>query len=83
MIATDKFVFAHLPRSGGTFVTGIINKIFSAACEIGHHLPRESCPKKKTTSPRSWGRFETLGNSTFHCITMCGPKMPQAYWSPG
>ena len=29
MIATDKFVFAHLPRSGGTFVTAVIKEVLS------------------------------------------------------
>ena len=41
MIVTDKFVFVHVPRSGGTFVSGVIRKFFPSAQEIGHHLPRE------------------------------------------
>ena len=28
MIVTDKFVFVHLPRTGGTFVTDMIMKFF-------------------------------------------------------
>lgn len=51
MIATDKFVFAHLPRSGGTFVGGIIKKFFPSACELGHHLPRELLPNKYSHLP--------------------------------
>jgi hypothetical protein len=45
MIVTDKFVFVHLPRSGGTFVTGVIRRFFPSAHEIGHHLPREFLPR--------------------------------------
>ncbi len=51
MIATDKFVFAHLPRSGGTFVTAVIKKFFPTAREIGHHLPRELLPKQYSRLP--------------------------------
>ena len=29
MIVTDKFVFVHLPRSGGTFVTAVIKEVLS------------------------------------------------------
>jgi len=46
MIVTDKFVFAHLPRSGGTFVSEVIRKFFPSALDIGHHLPRELLPRK-------------------------------------
>src|ERR1700757_5195110 len=46
MIVTDKFVFVHLPRSGGTFVTRVIRKFFPGAHEIGHHLPREFLPRE-------------------------------------
>jgi hypothetical protein len=51
MIVTDKFVFVHLPRSGGTFVTGVIKKFFPSAHEIGHHLPREFLPKEYSHLP--------------------------------
>jgi len=44
MIATDKFVFIHLPRTGGTFVAEVIKKFFPSAHEIGYHLPRVSLP---------------------------------------
>jgi hypothetical protein len=44
MIITDKFVFLHLPRTGGTFVTEIVRKFFPSAFEIGHHMPRELLP---------------------------------------
>jgi hypothetical protein len=44
MIVTDKFVFVHLPRSGGTFITELIRKFFPSAQEIGYHLPRALVP---------------------------------------
>jgi hypothetical protein len=51
MIATDKFVFAHLARSGGTFVSDVIRKFFPSAHEIGHHLPRELLPREYSHLP--------------------------------
>ncbi len=51
MIVTDKFVFAHLPRSGGTFVSDVIRKFFPSAHEIGHHLPRELLPGEYSHLP--------------------------------
>src|ERR687892_1600276 len=46
MIVTDKFVFVHLPRSGGTFVSEVIRKFFPSAHEIGYHLPRALLPRE-------------------------------------
>jgi len=51
MIVTDKFVFVHLPRSGGTFVSEVIAKFFPSAHEIGHHLPRELLPREYSHLP--------------------------------
>jgi hypothetical protein len=51
MLVTDKFVFGHLPRSGGTFVSEVIKKFFPSAHEIGHHLPRELLPRKYSHLP--------------------------------
>jgi hypothetical protein len=51
MIVTDKFVFVHLPRSGGTFVTSVIKKFFPLAHEIGHHAPRELLPREYSHLP--------------------------------
>jgi hypothetical protein len=51
MIVTDEFVFVHLPRSGGTFVSEVIRKFFPSAYEIGHHLPRELLPKEYSHLP--------------------------------
>jgi hypothetical protein len=51
MIVTDKFVFVHLPRSGGTFVSEVIRKFFSSAHEIGYHLPRTLLPREHSHLP--------------------------------
>ncbi len=51
MIVTDKFVFVHLPRSGGTFVTEVIRKFFPSAHEIGHHLSLEFLPREYSHLP--------------------------------
>ena len=51
MIVTDKFVFVHLPRSGGTFVSDVIRKFFPSAHEIGYHLPRTLLPKEYSHLP--------------------------------
>jgi hypothetical protein len=54
MIVTDKFVFVHLPRSGGTFVSDVIWKFFPSAQEVGYHLPR-------TLLPREYSHLPVLG----------------------
>ena len=51
MIVTDKFVFIHLPRSGGTFVSDVISKFFPTAREIGYHLPLSLLPKEFSHLP--------------------------------
>lgn len=51
MIVTDKFVFVHLPRTGGTFVSEVIRKFFPSAHEIGRHLPRELLPEEYSHLP--------------------------------
>lgn len=51
MLVTDKFVFVHLPRTGGTFVAEVIRKFFPSAREIGYHLPRELLPREYSHLP--------------------------------
>jgi hypothetical protein len=41
----------HLPRSGGTFISGIIKKFFPSAHELGHHFPRERLPQEYSHLP--------------------------------
>ncbi len=51
MLVTDKFVFVHLPRTGGTFVSEVVRKFFPSAREIGYHLPRELLPREYSHLP--------------------------------
>jgi hypothetical protein len=51
MIVTDDFVFVHLPRTGGTFVSEVIRKFFPSAHEVGHHLPRQLLPREYSHLP--------------------------------
>jgi len=51
VIITEKFVFLHFPRTGGTFITDLIMRFFPSAKEIGYHLPRSLVPKQYTHLP--------------------------------
>lgn len=51
MLVTDKFVFVHLPRAGGTFIYEVVTKFFPSAREIGYHLPRELLPREYSHLP--------------------------------
>ena len=51
MLVTDKFVFLHLPRAGGTFIYEVVTKFFPSAREIGYHLPRQLLPKEYSHLP--------------------------------
>ncbi len=51
MLVTDKFVFVHLPKTGGTFVSEVIRKFFPSVEDVGHHLPRELLPREHSHLP--------------------------------
>jgi hypothetical protein len=51
MLVTDKFVFLHFPRAGGTFVYDVVRKFFPSAREIGYHFPRELLPQEYSHLP--------------------------------
>jgi len=51
MIVTNKFVFVHFPRTGGTFITDVIMSCFPSAQEIGYHLPRFLLPSEYSHLP--------------------------------
>jgi hypothetical protein len=51
MLVTDNFVFVHLPRSGGTFVSDVIRKFFPSVREIGYHLPLSALPREFSGLP--------------------------------
>lgn len=44
MIATDRFVFLHLHKSGGSFVNACLLRFIPDARPIGYHLPRAFVP---------------------------------------
>ena len=44
MIVTDRLVFLHLHKSGGTFVNDFLLRFFPDARQIGYHLPRAYLP---------------------------------------
>ena len=51
MIATDRFVFLHLHKSGGTFVNDCLLRFVPGARRIGYHLPRHLIPGELATLP--------------------------------
>jgi hypothetical protein len=51
MIATDRFVFLHLHKSGGTFVNECLLRFVTGAREIGYHLPRQRIPAELSALP--------------------------------
>ena len=51
MIATDRFVFLHLHKSGGTFVNRFVQAFFPDARQIGYHLPRAFLPASCAALP--------------------------------
>jgi hypothetical protein len=51
MIATSRFVFLHLHKSGGTFVNEWLLRFFPDARPIGYHLPRREIPAESSGLP--------------------------------
>ena len=51
MIATDRFVFLHLHRSGGTFVNEWLLRFVPGARLIGYHFPRGLIPPDLAALP--------------------------------
>ncbi len=51
MIVTDRFVFLHLHKSGGTFVNECLLRFLPDARQIGYHLPRSMTPAKAASLP--------------------------------
>ena len=45
MIVTDRIVFLHLHKSGGTFVNALLMHCFRPALQIGYHLPYRELPR--------------------------------------
>ncbi|HMI37838.1 MAG TPA: hypothetical protein VK505_09470 [Steroidobacteraceae bacterium] len=51
MITTDRFVFLHLHKSGGTFVNECLLKFLPDARQVGYHLPRSMIPPESKQLP--------------------------------
>lgn len=45
MIVTDRLVFLHLHKSGGTFVNALLMRCVPSARQIGYHLPYRELPE--------------------------------------
>jgi len=45
MIISDKFVFLHLHKSGGTFVNHMMMRCIPSARRVGYHLPYAEIPE--------------------------------------
>ncbi len=46
MIVTERFVFLHLHKSGGTFVNECLLRFLPGARRLGYHLPRRLIPRE-------------------------------------
>jgi hypothetical protein len=51
MIATPRFVFLHLHKSGGTFVNECLLRYVPGARPLGYHLPRSMLPVEYLSLP--------------------------------
>jgi hypothetical protein len=84
MIATDRFVFLHLIKSGGSFVGEFLRRFVPSAHLIGSHLPRRLVPAEHAGLPMlgfvrnpwyyyvSWYHFQAerlLPNSLFTILS--------------
>lgn len=84
MIATDRFVYVHLHKSGGTFVNECLMRFFPGARRVGYHLPRSRIPEQLASLPVlgfvrnpwsyyvSWYSFQSRmpqPNALFRCVS--------------
>lgn len=51
MIVTDRLVFLHLHKSGGTFVNALLMHCVGSARQIGYHLPYRELPDEYRELP--------------------------------
>jgi hypothetical protein len=51
MITTERFVFLHLHKSGGTFINECLLRFLPEARHIGYHLPRTMTPPEAAHLP--------------------------------
>jgi hypothetical protein len=84
MIATERFVFVHLHKSGGSFVNECLLRFFPEARQIGYHLPVSMLPSELRALPVlgfvrspwsyyvSWYAFQSQRpqpNALFRCVS--------------
>jgi len=87
MIVTDRFVFLHLHKSGGTFVNECLLRFVAGARQLGYHLPRSLVPAHLAALPSlglvrnpwsyyvSWYAFQSQqqqGNVLFRILSEDG-----------
>jgi hypothetical protein len=92
MIATDRFVFLHLHKAGGSFVNQCLRRFVPGAREVGYHLPRLLIPERYQSLPVlglvrnpwsyyvSWYAFQSRRpkpNALFHILSD-GGRLPFA-----
>ena len=51
MIVTDRLVFLHLHKSGGTFVNALLMQCVPSARQVGYHLPYRELPPQFSNLP--------------------------------
>jgi len=84
MIATDRFVYVHLHKSGGSFVNESLLRFFPDAQQLGYHLPLSLLPAPLRALPVlgfvrspwsyyvSWYAFQSQRprpNALFRCVS--------------
>lgn len=84
MIATNRFVFVHLHKSGGSFVNECLLRFFADAHTLGYHLPASLVPPELRALPVlgfvrspwsyyvSWYAFQSQRprpNALFRCVS--------------
>ena len=84
MIATNRFVFVHLHKSGGSFVNECLLRFFPDARTLGYHLPATLIPPELRALPVlgfvrspwsyyvSWYAFQSQRprpNALFRCVS--------------
>jgi len=84
MIATDRFVYIHLHKSGGSFVNECLLRFFPDARQLGYHLPLSLLPATLRALPVlgfvrspwsyyvSWYAFQSQRprpNALFRCVS--------------
>ncbi len=84
MIATDRFVYVHLHKSGGSFVNECLLRFFPDARQLGYHLPLSLLPSPLRALPVlgfvrspwsyyvSWYAFQSQRprpNALFRCVS--------------